>query len=118
MKKINLILALLLVLATLFTSCTPDNNGDMDGKKTLELPEDAFENTVRAGVIGSIVQTGDGSAYVNGTVPTIGPKAAKPLASATSSENNSENKHLVNILAPFAVPCTCKSQSNRKHCHA
>jgi hypothetical protein len=58
-------------------------NGTGAGSKTeaLPLPEDAFISIEKPAVIGSIVQTGDGNAYVNGIVPATQRKNASMQAS-------------------------------------
>ena len=96
MKKFYGFAALILIMAMMLSSCslnsgssggmlngegsgsgntiggnTSVNKPGNDSEKTeaLPLPEGAFMNVEKPAVIGSIVQTGDGNAYVNGVVP-------------------------------------------------
>ena len=78
MKKFYGFAALILIIAMMLSSCSLGSgsnggiiNGTGAGSKTeaLPLPEGAFVSIEKPAVIGSIVQTGDGNAYVNGVVP-------------------------------------------------
>ncbi len=105
MKKLNILFALLLIGAML-SSCTlfgGTGGGEGDGAKieASTLPEGAFTLPERAAVIGSIVQTGDGNAYVNGTVPAA-TRARLLSASRTDYENT---KHLVTLEHAFNKSC-------------
>lgn len=105
MKKLNVFLALLLIGAML-SSCAllGGTDGGEDGGSKIEastLPADAFTVPERAAVIGSIVQTGDGNAYVNGTVP-----AATRMRFLSADRTDYENtKHLVTLVHAFNKTC-------------
>ena len=108
MKKFYGFAALILIVAMMLSSCSlnlgsnggmlngegsgsgntvgnnnSDNIPDNGSTKTeaLPLPEGAFVSIEKSAVIGSIVQTGDGNAYVNGIVPATQRKNASMQAS-------------------------------------
>ena len=66
----------------------------------LPLPEDAFLSDEKQSVIGSIVQLGDGNAYVNGTVPAP-PRYASLSYSRSGVNKSGINKHLVTFEHAF-----------------
>lgn len=105
MKKLNCLIALLLVMAMLFSSCKAPDNGDEDSDDSqidaLPFPTDSFESIQRPGVIGSIVQSGDGNAYVTGVVPTRQTKSIRSL----SLLSQASNKHLVTMEHNFGDSC-------------
>ena len=111
MKKINCLLALLLVFSLALSSCnSPDGSGDNgDGNgpiQALPLPEETFKVAHRGGVLGSIIQTGDGNAYVNGIVSLIETRRARSGAyQSGASESSGENKHLVTLEHNFGDSC-------------
>ena len=105
MKKLNSLLALMLAVMMLLASCsTPSNNGNENNGgasiNAMAFPESAFAGEARPGVIGSIIQTGDGNAYVNGTVPVPQTKSG-----ISQQKNDSTNKHLVTFEHNFGTSC-------------
>lgn len=135
MKKLNCLFVFLLVAAMLLSSCgTVGNlNGDSlhggnmnnadslhndntdgtdngddhgSGAQVSTLPDSFFAMTEKQGVIGSIIQTGDGNAYVNGTVPSPRIRAARSsYAQSESDQTASSNKHLVTLEHAFGTTC-------------
>ena len=84
-----------------------NDNDNSDGGKpespdVSTLPDSFFSMTEKQGVIGSIVQTGDGNAYVSGTVPTT---RARSVAQPTSVQTAGSNKHLVTLEHAFGNTC-------------
>ena len=143
MKKINSLLALMLAVAMLLSSCSiggsgnagpgiegsgnggiinggSSNNGSGNGGivnggssdngsgngssiEALPFPEGYFSNDEKQGIIGSIVQTGDGNAYVSGTIPTPESKSLIPEKYQLKTAN--DNKHLVTLEHSFGHDC-------------
>ena len=104
MKKSTRFITLLLAAIMILSSCSlpGDGNGgtDPDGGSSIEalpFPSGAFTKAERQSVIGSIVQTGDGNAYISGTVPG-------PSVRAVSTSSNT-NKHLVTLEHAFGYDC-------------
>lgn len=95
-KKWISLLVLLLVGVILLSSCAKDNGDTKPKLQASPFPESAFTTTEKQGVIGSIVQTGDGNAYVSGTVPSP-PSREINLLSSTVKTNGAtiDNTHLV-----------------------
>ena len=104
MKKLKVLLSLLLIAVLSLSSCSlpiPGGGNNPSGKlDTAPFPEDSFVMNMRKGVIGAIVQTGDGNAYVSGSVPT---PAVMLLSSKSGSV--SQNKHLVTLEHSFGSSC-------------
>ena len=105
MKKSTSLISLLLLVAMLLTSCFGGNPGDgnpgggVSSISALPFPDGAFTKPEKQSVIGSIVQTGDGNAYVSGTVPS-------PSVVATAKGSvDSSNKHLVTLEHAFGYSC-------------
>ena len=98
---------MLLTAAVLLTSCTGGNGNNPDNGGTKKpdaspFPGSAFQSEGVKGVIGSIVQTGDGNAVVSGTVPA--PQGGGVSAVASQEKTNS-NKHLVTLSHNFGIKC-------------
>ena len=108
MKKINSFLSILLAGIMLLSSCSPLGGGKDPGDdiapganiEALPFPSNAFTKEHRQAVIGSIVQTGDGNAYVSGTVP-----APRIRAASLSSRADGANRHLVTLEHAFGYDC-------------
>lgn len=125
MKKISGVCALL-ILTVLLSSCsvlsgvlsgdlpggdflgglTTDGgpDGNKGGVEASPLPEGAFAHAEKQSVIGSIVQTGDGSAHVQGTVPAPRRTGVSPI-SYRPKALNTENEHLVTLEHAFGATC-------------
>lgn len=103
MKKINSFLALLLISSAILTSCSiPSNKNDKDKSYSASpFPESSFEAAQRSGVIGSVVQTGDGNAYVNGSAPSPVGKASLPFFNAAKGSDD----NLVTFEHSFGYSC-------------
>ena len=105
MKKLNSLIALLLVTVMLFASCSVPDNTDTDSDDSditaLPFPTDDFDAIQRPGVIGSIVQSGDGNAYVTGVVPSRQTKSIRSI----SKVSQATNKHLVTMEHSFGDSC-------------
>ena len=106
MKKSTSLLSLLLITCMLLSSCSifggnfgggGNGGGKIDAKP---LPDGAFADGIRQGVIGSIVQTGDGTAFVMGSVP-----APRAKAVSTSKSSSDDNSHLVTMEHNFGLSC-------------
>lgn len=104
MKKSTRFITLLLAAIMILSSCSLPEGGnggtDPDGGSSIQalpFPSGAFTKTERQSVIGSIVQTGDGNAYIRGTVPG-------PSVRAVSTSSNT-NKHLVTLEHAFGYDC-------------
>lgn len=113
MKRFTSLLSLLLIACLLLSSCSiiggNPEGGEVPGGgenpgpgikiDPNPLPDGAFTDSVRPGVVGSIVQTGDGTAFVMGSVPA---PRAKAVSTSKSSDDNS---HLVTMEHNFGLSC-------------
>lgn len=96
MKRIYCLLVLLIIGAMLLSSCAPQIS---------PFPEGSFSNNVELGVIGSILQTGDGNAYVRGSVPSPRTRARALFSQPVASGDEGVNKHLVTFEHKFGDRC-------------
>ena len=107
MKKFHVLFAFLLIAAMLLSSCSIFENLGGGGQKPqiLPFPENAFAAAKKQGVIGSITQTGDGNAYVMGTVPAPQSKIVSLSLTSKIEKTAETNKHLVtfehNLKGPY-----------------
>ena len=111
MKKINRLIAIFLLSTLLLTSCSlfggsnisgdegfgdsfGDGFGDGKGEKleAQPFPNGAFASSERKAIIGSIIQTGDGNAYVNGSVPSLQSRQRAALSSLLNTKKNTNTK--------------------------
>ena len=85
------------------------NDGGSNGGSSyqgLPLPENAFENTQRQAVIGSIVQTGDGNVYVKGSVPAPKTKSMRAgVAPEKTQQSSVSYEGLVTLEHAFGSSC-------------
>ena len=80
--------------------------GNKERLEALPFPEDSFADTKRKGVIGSIIQTGDGNAYVNGSVSSIQSRLKTALSSLIKTKKLANtNKQLVTLEHNFGYSC-------------
>ena len=103
MKATTRILTLLLVTVMLLTACSGGSGAvgeetQAPGLGALPFPDAAFTAPEERSVIGSIVQTGDGNAYVSGTVPV-------PRARTFTLRAAGLNEHLVTLSHSFGESC-------------
>ncbi len=115
MRKLRGLLTLLLSTTMLFSACSSNennhSNNDPAKLNASPFPENCFVDTEKQSVIGSIVQTGDGTAYVTGNIGTSKGKNKARLSSpqrrsATPTEDSIDaNKQLVTLEHNFQGLC-------------
>lgn len=80
--------------------------GNKERLEALPFPEGSFTNAERKSVIGSIIQTGDGNAYVNGSVSSIQSRLRTALSSLTKAKKFANtDKQLVTLEHNFGYSC-------------
>ena len=106
MKRRNCVVALFLTLVMLLSACSdpvgPGGDGNQ-GTEVLPFPEAAFSGTQRQSVVGSIIQAGDGNAYVNGAVQ--GPRALTISAVFDPASVSGVSNPLVTFEHAFGDRC-------------
>ncbi len=103
MKNANRLLSFLLIFVIFLTACGP-NGGGKD--KVSPFPSGAFAEAGDRSVVGSIAQTGDGNAYVRGSLPAARGRAITFLSSLLAAEERPpENRHLVTLEHHFGNGC-------------
>lgn len=80
--------------------------GDNERLEAQPFPDGAFSGSERKSIIGSIIQTGDGNAYVNGSVSSLQSRLGAAFSSLIRTKRLANtNKNLVTLEHNFGYSC-------------